>query len=619
MKSVFVYSLKDKLRDKQVIVYGWGGDAKTFALRLLENNIPFDYFLHTDKGKYYQPCLLNKPIIDLDECRQKKHIVIIVSYQKAEEARCLLERNGLSQYLVEIEHYHLALKSDAGIAIYGTGSRASAFYKQVQGELNVHCFIDSYKKGSLFEKDIIIPAEIEQLPKDTAIVIASVHAGEINHTLIQNGIDPEKIFFIEYQFLVDAGGQQFRYPLHCFHYAVMDVYVRKQGIIIYGMRETAYVLKERLEALGLQVNKVIVHEGTEEDGTIFQLAYEDMTDQVCIILDHYSEFAQSALEQVGIAENHFIWLERHHWFWAANKEQVCECCLDPHLGHVHVKDGEAYAGFMKYEWDNGTGTKKIRILLLGGSTTSAFRVRQTPWCQYFSDCLKAEGISHIIYNGGIESYQATQELIKLIRDGIWLASDMVISYSGVNNMKETPVGPAISDYQEILFKSITQQFHSDIDGMGRTGNVSWGVQSRVSACDYWFSQIKMQKAVCDCMGIEYAAFLQPALYTKKINSNQDLDLDIAAYIGYLYDREKNEFHCTDLVEESRKIACNLKKEFYERGKGIKDTWFCDLSQIFNNRANVYTDDAHIYDWANKLLAEKIFDKVKNVMKHMIER
>ena len=77
--------------------------------------------------------------------------------------------------------------------------------------------------------------------------------------------------------------------------------------------------------------------------------------------------------------------------------------------------------------------------------------------------------------------------------------------------------------------------------------------------------------------------------------------------------------CTDLVEESRKIACNLKKEFYERGKGIKDTWFCDLSQIFNNRANVYTDDAHIYDWANKLLAEKIFDKVKNVMKHMIER
>ena len=82
MKSVFVYSLKDKLRDKQVIVYGWGGDAKTFALRLLENNIPFDYFLHTDKGKYYQPCLLNKPIIDLDECRQKKHIVIIVSSYK---------------------------------------------------------------------------------------------------------------------------------------------------------------------------------------------------------------------------------------------------------------------------------------------------------------------------------------------------------------------------------------------------------------------------------------------------------------------------------------------------------------------------------------------------------
>ena len=162
MKSVFDYSLKEKLGDRQVIVYGWEGDAKSFALRLLENNISFDYFLQAEKGEYYQPCLLNKPIIGLDECRQKKDIVIIVSYKKAKEARCLLEENGLSQYLVEIEQYHPALKSDAGIAIYGTGSRASAFYKQVQGELNVHCFIDSYKTGTLFEKDIIIPAELEQ-------------------------------------------------------------------------------------------------------------------------------------------------------------------------------------------------------------------------------------------------------------------------------------------------------------------------------------------------------------------------------------------------------------------------------------------------------------------------
>ncbi|MCI8378537.1 MAG: hypothetical protein HFH72_08450 [Lachnospiraceae bacterium] len=613
MKSVFDYSLKDKLKDKQVVIYGWTGDARTFALRLLQENISFDFFLNIYIEECLQPRLLNKPIISLDECKQKKDIVIIVSYQKAEEARCLLEDNGLGQYLIEIEQYHHLLKGESGIAIYGTGSRASAFYKQVQDILSVRCFVDSYKKGSLYGKDIIVPAELPQLPEDTAIVIASVHTREIYNTLIQNGIDCEKIFFIEYQFLIDAGQQQYRFPMHCFYYAVMDAYVRKQGVIIYGIREVAYALKQKFELINIQINKVVTREAIEEDGTIFQLAYEDMRNQVCIIADHYSETAQNALKQMGIADNHFIWLERHHWFWVADKEQICECLLDPHLGHVHARDGEAYAGFMKYEWDNGTGTKKVRILLLGGSTTSSFRVRQTPWCQYLSDCLKEEGISHIIYNGGIESYRATQELIKLIRDGIWLSPDMVISYSGINNMKETFVGPASSDYQEILFKSITAQFHSDIDGLGKPKNVSWGVQSEVSAFDYWFSQIKMQKAICGCWNIKYFSFLQPTLFTKKIESDYDIDLDAAAYIGYLYDKEKNEFFCTEAVEESRKVACDIKKEFRERGKEIRDTWFCDLSQIFDNRENVYMDDNHIYDWANNVLAQKIFDKIKGAL------
>ncbi len=46
MRDIYEYKL-DKVEGKKIIVYGTDMEAKLFALRLLNANINFDFFLYT--------------------------------------------------------------------------------------------------------------------------------------------------------------------------------------------------------------------------------------------------------------------------------------------------------------------------------------------------------------------------------------------------------------------------------------------------------------------------------------------------------------------------------------------------------------------------------------------
>jgi hypothetical protein len=67
-----------------------------------------------------------------------------------------------------------------------------------------------------------------------------------------------------------------------------------------------------------------------------------------------------------------------------------------------------------------------------------------------SKLLTADGYSGTIVNGGTGGYSSNQELIKLIRDGLEFKPDIVISYSGINDMgkyNELPY-PMVHPYQD---------------------------------------------------------------------------------------------------------------------------------------------------------------------------
>ncbi len=81
----------------------------------------------------------------------------------------------------------------------------------------------------------------------------------------------------------------------------------------------------------------------------------------------------------------------------------------------------------------------LKIVALGGSTTESTLHYIKGWVQYFTEYLRQNNISAVVYCGGVCAYTSSQELLKLIRDVIPLKPDIVLSYSGNNDLHLFPM------------------------------------------------------------------------------------------------------------------------------------------------------------------------------------
>jgi hypothetical protein len=117
--------------------------------------------------------------------------------------------------------------------------------------------------------------------------------------------------------------------------------------------------------------------------------------------------------------------------------------FDPHFGYarwltdddktrLNENNFEWVDGFVVYKKNKDLWTRPI-ILTLGGSTTDGIR-RGHSWPEELSKLMTADGNSGTVVNGGTGGYSSNQELLKLIRDGLEFKPDIVISYSGINDM-----------------------------------------------------------------------------------------------------------------------------------------------------------------------------------------
>ena len=116
--------------------------------------------------------------------------------------------------------------------------------------------------------------------------------------------------------------------------------------------------------------------------------------------------------------------------------------VDLHLGWAHGPRAMAErAEALGIHWMPGftvrrhevRGVRPANIVLLGGSTTDDMLSYTTNWPTPLYERLREAGASFVMYNGGTMGYCTQQEHLKLLRDGLDLEPDLVISYSGVND------------------------------------------------------------------------------------------------------------------------------------------------------------------------------------------
>lgn len=611
-KRFYEYSA-DHLVDRTKIIYGCFQKAREFAVRLLCEEISFDLFLLPEINEhYFLPRVFNKPVIDVRQCMDLPNAVILASVWEYEEAKELLGKYGLEKLLVRVEDLSATIQASEHVVIYGTGGRAKRFYTESKQYLTVRNFCDSdeSRKGEKFlGREIVKPSDLASFPKDTVVLIASIYLEDIYHTLLKNGIAEDCIFAVcmESELRFDRAENIFdnlRLQEWDLHAVVRDT--KEKPMVIYGYGTVVEALLPKLKILGICPEEVVLRNNWKEDGTIYNLSFLYKKGTMVLLADLYSVKTHTALTEIGVAENDMVWLWGYSSFYASDKNEKCCVALDPSCGHTYLSEKEEYPSFITYSYRNSKSEERpMRILTLDGSTTSAYGVKTSSWSQKLSLLLKEHGISHILYCGGIDAYTAGNELVKLIRDGIWLKPDIVISYTGCNNANRYQYENLfISSYQETLFKSLARR---GIDISGEVHKVYCGICPNVDVYEYWYMQVRMLHGVCDSLGIRHKVFLQPLLFQKKTLYSSDAD--IAVLWNALFHKELSEYVGIDAPVQYQSLLQNAKL-FAEKGMESEDAWLESLTDVFEKEENVYMDYCHVYEKGNQIIAENIFQRIE---------
>jgi len=329
----------------------------------------------------------------------------------------------------------------------------------------------------------------------------------------------------------------------------------------------------------------------------------------CLLILFIEAVSYSVLHRQGI-DSSFLINNRKLPRESSNEERFRT--LDPHLGYAHGADESSVKdigvnftwvdGFVVYEKSSSALQHPV-ILALGGSTTDGARFGHS-WPEDLSVILKEKGIWATVVNGGTGGYSTSQELLKLIRDGLEFEPDIVISYSGINDRGKYSVRfhPMVHSYQGELLESLSKNSQPNILPSAITllkklsGNNSsdpipftYGVKSRLTLAQQYRKNMRLMKNISTLYGAEFFGFIQPFAFYKSSHAN-DPGL-VAKGGGY---KES----VLALYEEISKLPAEFP-------------YIHDATQILEGHSHVYTTDGvHLEAEGDKVVAEYIFSVIE---------
>ncbi|MCR4745690.1 MAG: hypothetical protein K5894_10745 [Lachnospiraceae bacterium] len=613
IKEIFHY----RTITKNKYIYGIEGESVDFAIRLLKNGIEFSGFICENAkdisiNASCRPSIFNKDVYSLDEFEDLKEAVIISSDLQKKRVMERLTIEGLENNYEEIEiiddylaEHITSDDSRKGVIIVGTGGTTKQLLKSLEKYsygFNVFCFCVTDKEAGEDEfhsRKVIGVGDLELYP-DNPVLISSIYNISIYKQLILHGVDDKRIYEWVYGLFpgYDFDDDRKNWPMisyRAMYSIVRDI--RNKTAIVYGYEKTANALSRILYMLGIEVGAVCLRSSVNEDGRAYDLMSVKNQNCVVLIADLPSVAQKKILDDCGFLETDYICVHNYWSYWGYSHYSDYKNPLDASIGRITVGIDDRKDREIKFIKDN---EKTLKIITLGGSTTAPVGVRNRSWNYFLSDILRKNDIQHIIHSLAEPDCNVSCEMMRLIRDGIWEKPDLVISYSGVNNMNLIQEHPFYSSYSELFFKSIDK-------------NVNLGERPKVSRFEYWLTYEKLMQAVCKSEGIRFYAFLQPCLSGKKKNCKNDADIGIEW--GYLWDSEKSAYKfVTESDSECRRVYreyCREAPVFRNSAGNIRLEWMFDYSDIFDDEEDVYIDFCHVNEKGNEVIARNIYQDLKN--------
>ena len=309
----------------------------------------------------------------------------------------------------------------------------------------------------------------------------------------------------------------------------------------------------------------------------------------------------------------------------------------PVFGHVpdHKGECEILGGYSNGPFVQYSNNNLDAIIVLGGSTTSGFYQHYAngqTWPYLLSNSLKKQNLNYQVINGGHGGYNSSHELLQLVLNVRRLDENikLVISLNGINDMRidnernyflhgrvnemyESQFWINQSQYPRYLpnILSVVRYFTPEIEYKPKLGKRSKNIlekRIKMSESERWKSNIESMHAISASMGAKYLVFLQPTMGLEGIQSKlpEDLNSEDAKMLKVLLadDGVGIEGYYTGYRKD-------LNKAFKEFKKVCKLIEYCiDITNIATPDGNNYSNPRHHNEFGNKIIAESIFETLK---------
>lgn len=307
----------------------------------------------------------------------------------------------------------------------------------------------------------------------------------------------------------------------------------------------------------------------------------------------------------------FLWRPYQETILGRDQFREAYRTLDPHLAFTYGKNSPKLAAVReKYTWmegfvvygDMSKGLQRPIILALGGSTTDGVKFPNS-WPEQLAKMLKERNIPGTVVNGGIGGYTSSQELLKLIRDGLEFQPNIVITLNGVNDALNygLPGHLMVQPYQENVMQVATgaedgRWFPNTVTLFRRLFpkstdiDYTLGLTSNRSRASLYRKNAQLMNVTCLSQGCRFYDVIQPFSFFKSRHARPNPESVGSEYIKVV----------TALYEAI--LPFTQQHEFiHDATQALEGT-----DQI------VYQNDGvHLTDEGNRIIAEYMLNMIKD--------
>lgn len=244
-----------------------------------------------------------------------------------------------------------------------------------------------------------------------------------------------------------------------------------------------------------------------------------------------------------------------------------------------------------YNYREKNSDDEIVIVTVGDSTTDPAYMGINSWPFYLQEIIDNNKIVARVVNIAHARYTSSQALLLLLRDGLDISPNIVISYVGItDNNTELDIDNCMrysytSTDTYLAFKELLENYSGDKP----FGDVYYG-KPESDRFERYITNMRLMHAMCAEFNCKFYGLLQPSL------PNIPRELLQSSFAKRL-SREPDVIAVADRWR-------NFYNEYLQLHKTYD--YLYDFSHILNGHDDVFYDRSHVTEDGNKIIAENVF-------------